>query len=157
MNGFCDSSKPSSTLVGRERTWAVMRKPSLLASSISASSVRQLSGRTCDCSIEMVMGRPDSLASRRNRPISPIWSSKSDTICSQPAPVSRMAWAIAVSSASSARKVGMLRPSAARWFNVREVEKPSAPARRPSVVSSAMRRRSASVAGSRLAPRSPIT
>ena len=47
MNGFCDSSKPSSTLVGRERTWAVMRKPSSLASSISASSVRQLSGRTC--------------------------------------------------------------------------------------------------------------
>ena len=114
MNGFCDSSKPRSTLVGRERTWAVMRKPSSLASSISASSVRQLSGRAWDCSIEIVTGRLDSFASRRNRPISPAWSSKSDTICIQPVPASRIAWAIAVSSASSARKVGMLRPSAAR-------------------------------------------
>ena len=42
-------------------------------------------------------------------------------------------------------------------LSVRDVEKPIAPARRPSAVSSAMRRRSCSVAGSRLAPRSPIT
>ena len=73
MNGFCDSSRPSSTLVGRERTWAVMRSPSSLASSISAISSRQPSGRASDCSIVMVTGRLDSFASRRNRPISPSW------------------------------------------------------------------------------------
>ena len=45
MNGFCDSSSPKSTLVGRERICAVMRKPSTLAWSISAINSRQPSDR----------------------------------------------------------------------------------------------------------------
>ena len=52
-------------------------------------------------------------------------------------------------------KVG--RPSLSRWFNVRDVEKPSAPASAAAFAISAIRAISSGVAGSRLAPRSPIT
>ena len=112
VKGVCESSNPSNTLVGRERTWAVMRSPSRLASSISVIVSRQPSGRALDCNRVMVTGRPDSFARRRNRATSPSW--KSDTICSQPASAWRIARAIAVSSASSARRVGMCLPSAER-------------------------------------------
>jgi hypothetical protein len=48
-------------------------------------------------------------------------------------------------------------PSLVRWLRVREVEKPRAPASTACRAMSAMAAMSAGVAGSRLAPRSPIT
>jgi hypothetical protein len=48
-------------------------------------------------------------------------------------------------------------PVDVRWFSVREVEKPSAPALTASAASAAIALLSSSVAGSRRAPRSPIT
>ena len=84
-------------------------------------------------------------------------SSKSEITCIQPLPMSRSAPAIAASSASAASSVGIERPSNVLWFSVREVEKPRAPALIPSAASRAISARSCSVAGSRSAPRSPMT
>ena len=68
-----------------------------------------------------------------------------------------MAAAIADSSSSLAFRVGVKSPVEVRWFSVREVEKPSAPARTASPASCAIALLSSSVEGSRRAPRSPIT
>ena len=58
-----------------------------------------------------------------------------------------------VSSSSPAVSVGVGCPSEVRWLSVREVEKPSAPASTARFASAAMAAMSASVAGSRSAPR----
>ena len=68
-----------------------------------------------------------------------------------------MARAIANSSSREAVVPGTGRPSSARWRGVREVEKPSAPARIASPTTRAMAVTSASVAGSLAAPRSSMT
>ena len=61
------------------------------------------------------------------------------------------------SSSSAAKVPGTGSPSMARWASVRDVEKPSAPAAMPSRTMSAMAAMSSGVAGSFLAPRSPMT
>jgi len=83
-----------------------------------------------------------------------LWSS---TNCSTLRPTPCIAPAIAVSSSSPAFRVGVKSPVEVRWLSVREVEKPSAPARTASPASAAMAVLSSAVAGSRRAPRSPIT
>jgi hypothetical protein len=60
-------------------------------------------------------------------------------------------------SAALAVKEGIGSPVLLRWLSVRDVEKPTAPATSASRVNSAMATTSASVAGSPLAPRSPMT
>ena len=61
------------------------------------------------------------------------------------------------SSSSAAKVPGTGSPSMAMWAMVREVEKPKAPARRASATMSRIWAMSSGVAGSFLAPRSPIT
>jgi hypothetical protein len=68
-----------------------------------------------------------------------------------------MAEAIAVSSSSPAFSVGVKSPVEVRWLSVRDVEKPSAPARTASLARAAIALLSSGVDGSRRAPRSPIT
>ena len=61
------------------------------------------------------------------------------------------------SSSASAVRVGVCSPVLVRWFRVREVEKPRAPASMASRARAAMAPMSSGVAGSWRAPRSPIT
>ena len=79
------------------------------------------------------------------------------TISISPRPVERTACPMASNSASSANVPGTGSPSLAVWTSVRELEKPNAPARTASFTRAAILAMSASVAGSFLAPRSPIT
>ncbi len=81
----------------------------------------------------------------------------SSTIWNTPRPFARSVAASAISSSSVASSVGMCLPSLERWNSVREVAMPIAPASSASPSSSHMRAMSAGVAGSRFAPRSPIT
>ena len=62
-----------------------------------------------------------------------------------------------ISSSSAAVKVGVGWPSEVRWLRVREVEKPRAPASMARFARAAMAAMSAGLAGSRFAPRSPMT
>jgi hypothetical protein len=72
-------------------------------------------------------------------------------------PVAPMASAMPISSSASAVRVGVGSPLLVRWLSVREVVKPSAPAATAWAASSAMAAMSSAVAGSRAAPRSPMT
>ena len=73
MNGFCDSSKPSSTLVGRERTWRGDAQALVVGLVDLGQQLRasRRAGRRTAAGV-MVIGRPDSAARRRNRPNSPV-------------------------------------------------------------------------------------
>ena len=82
---------------------------------------------------------------------------RSSTNCSTLRPCVCIPAAIAANSSSPAFKVGVKSPVEVRWLSVREVEKPSAPARTASAASWAIALLSSSVEGSRRAPRSPIT
>ncbi len=64
---------------------------------------------------------------------------------------------MASSSSVAARSDGVGSPLAVRWFSVRDVENPMAPARMASVASMRMAAASSSVASSRRAARSPMT
>jgi hypothetical protein len=81
----------------------------------------------------------------------------SPAIWNTPARVSRSARPRPNSSSRVAKVPGTGRPSLALWIIVREVEKPSAPACRPSRTKRAISAMSSAVAGSLAAPRSPIT
>jgi hypothetical protein len=61
------------------------------------------------------------------------------------------------SSSRAAVSVGVGSPRLVRWLMVREVEKPSAPARMPAAAMRPIVAISSGVEGSRFAPRSPIT
>ena len=82
---------------------------------------------------------------------------KSDTNCRTPRPAAAMPMAMPVSSSSPAVRVAIGDPSEERWFSVREVPKPMAPASMARLAMAAMAWMSASVAGSRSTPRWPIT
>ena len=82
---------------------------------------------------------------------------KSEISSTTPCPASATPRAIASSSSARARSDGVGSPVAVRWFNVRDVEKPMAPADRASVASRRMAAVSSSVASSRRAARSPMT
>ena len=72
-------------------------------------------------------------------------------------PVAPTARAIPSSSSASAVSVGVYSPLELRWFRVREVLNPIAPASTAWRASLAMASMSSGVAISRWAPRSPIT
>ncbi len=82
---------------------------------------------------------------------------KSEISSTTPWPASATPSAIASSSSARARRDGVGSPDAVRWFSVRDVENPIAPARRASVASARMAAVSSSVASSRRAARSPMT
>ena len=74
-----------------------------------------------------------------------------------PWPASATPSAIASSSSARARSDGVGSPVAVRWFSVRDVENPMAPARMASVARLRMAAASSAVASSRRAARSPMT
>ena len=82
---------------------------------------------------------------------------KSEISSTTPCPASATPNAIASSSSAPARNDGVGSPVAVRWFRVREVEKPTAPARIASVANRRMAATSSSEASSRRAARSPMT
>ena len=82
---------------------------------------------------------------------------KSEMNSITPEPASFMPSAMPSSSASEARSDGVGSPFTVRWLSVREVEKPSAPARIASAVSARICATSSGVASSSRAARSPIT
>ena len=93
-----------------------------------------------------------SQASPSSSPAEPMGASSNT-----PAPASANAAPMPKSSSSAAKVPGTGSPSTARWPSVREVEKPSAPARSPSSTMARMASMSSAFAGSFLAPRSPMT
>ena len=72
-------------------------------------------------------------------------------------PVWPMARAMPTSSSRAAVSVGVGSPRLVRWLRVREVVKPRAPASTPSAASRPISAISSAVAGSRSAPRWPMT
>ena len=82
---------------------------------------------------------------------------KSEISSTTPCPASATPSAMASSSAALARREGVGSPVAVRWFSVRDVENPIAPARMASVASPRIAAASSSVASSRRAARSPMT
>ena len=73
-------------------------------------------------------GRPERSTSRRSSANVASGLSKSVMSCIAPLPHSRRPAASACNSVSAAWKLGVDLPSLERWKNVREVEKPIAPA-----------------------------
>ena len=82
---------------------------------------------------------------------------KSEISSTTPCPASATPRAMASSSSVPARSDGVGSPLAVRWFSVRDVEKPMAPARRASVARRRMAAVSSGVASSSRAARSPMT
>ena len=118
---------------------------------------RHASGATPAWASEIESGRPDSSTRRRSIVNSAAPPLKSDTTCRTPLPVPPSARAMPTSSSSLASRLGVGEPSLERWFSVRDVEKPSAPASTAAAARRDIRATSSGVAVSRLAPRSPIT
>ena len=147
--------RPSRSPTARGATWARISTPAAVASESSASWRRHASPRVCTS--ENDSGRPDSSAMRRKIANSASTSAKSETTCSTPCPVVPIARAMPTSSSALAVSVGVSSPRLVRWFSVRDVVNPSAPCSIASRASAAISAMSASVAGSRCAPRSPIT
>ena len=110
-----------------------------------------------------VTGRPMAAESRRIQSISFFGSSTSSPAdpagasSKIPVPSSPRAAPIPKSSSSAAKVPGTGSPSMARWAMVREVEKPRAPAATASFTMAFIAAMSSGVAGSLLAPRSPMT
>ena len=82
---------------------------------------------------------------------------KSEMSSTTPCPASATPRTMASSSAAPAFSEGVGSPVAVRWFSVRDVENPRAPAAMASVARRRMAAASSSVASSRRAARSPIT
>ena len=118
---------------------------------------RQRCGALSFCVIENVTGILVFSATRSIIGRSSLMVERSSTNWNTLRPAPCIAPAIAVSSSSPAFSVGVKSPVEVRWFSVREVEKPSAPARTASLASAAIALLSSGVEGSRRAPRSPIT
>ena len=136
-NGLRLPCRPSSTPIGRGATWATIGSPRACASSTSASSLRQTSGAECRCASENDIGRPDTCTSRASiaNSSSSDGTLKSEMNCSTPRPASCRPNAIARSSSSVARRLGVGSPVIERWLTEREVEHPIAPARTASALS----------------------
>ena len=157
LKGLRVSSKPRRTPTPRPATWARMGRPSAVAAERAARRSRQALGAFGPCSRLKDRGRPEASTSRRIRPNSAWGSAKSETNCSTPRPAAFSPRAIPISSSSAAVRVGVGWPSEVRWLRVREVEKPRAPASMARFARADMAAISAGLAGSRLAPRSPMT
>ena len=131
--------------IARVGTWAFIGKPASLDSRIWRSMWRQASGAWSACAMLIDIGRPETSTMRRNSSNSCSRSTKSDTTSNTPRPASRMPRAMPSSSASVAVRLGVKSPSRVRWFLVRDVVKPSAPASSASRVSSAIASTSSAV------------
>ena len=141
----------------RAPTWARMTRPSTLATSNRDSISRHVSGVTCDCMSDTESGRPEDAAMSRKMANSAAGSSKSEITCRTPVPRAPRADAMPTSSSAAAVRLGVCSPRLDLWLTVREVVNPRAPARTASLAKAAMAAMSSAVAGSRLAPRSPMT
>jgi len=150
--------RASSTPTGRAATCAFIGSPSPAASAISPSSLRQPSGAVGVWSTVIDIGRPDVSTIARSSANSECSSSKSPTASITPQPASPSPRAMPSSSAWPAVRLGVKAPSRERWFFVRDVVKPIAPASTASRASSDMRAIS-SLVGSAVwsPPRLPIT
>ena len=140
----------------RPQTWAEMSSPSAAL----ASSMRMISRQSPGCSWLCASDTDKGLCEARTMALSTSksWrgSEKPATTCSRPALASLSPMAISTNSSVEAWYIGVFDPSLLRWFMVREVENPTAPARMASCTSARIALRSAAFAGSRRAPRSPI-
>ncbi len=155
--------KPISIPNGRAAICGYRGAPASSARSDSSISSRQRVGAESIWTRLKLTGTPVSAARRRIQSTS--W--RGATMSSPAVPIgdsSKTARPPAAtarpspnSSSSAAKVPGTGSPSMARWANVREVEKPRAPASMASRTMSAMASMSSAVAGSLAAPRSPIT
>ena len=135
-----------------------MGSPSADACSTRASRSRHASGRWWLWASDTESGQPVRSTSPRIRANSASGSGqKSEISSTTPCPASATPAAMASSSSAPARSDGVGSPVDVRWFRVREVEKPMAPARIASVASARMAAASSCVASSRRAARSPMT
>ncbi len=82
---------------------------------------------------------------------------KSEINSTTPWPASATPQGVASSSSAPARRDRVGAPVAVRWFSVRDVKDPIAPARMASVARLRMAAASSAVASSRRAARSPMT
>ncbi len=127
--GCTEASSPSSRPIARAATCAFIGRPAAFAAPIAASIVRHASGEASFCPIEIDIGRPDWRTISRNSSHSCSRPAKSDTTSNTPCPASPKMRLMPSSSSAPAVRLGVKRPSLARWFLVREVVKPRAPAR----------------------------
>ena len=143
----------------RGAIWALIFKPSSTACFVSSSTRFQPLRFLCFCTSEKVSGRPEASISLRISANSPSTSSasKSVIICRMPRPASFTPIAMAVSSSSDARSVGVGVPLTLLWLIEREVENPIAPARMASDVRARICAASSAFAISSREARSPIT
>ena len=156
VNGANVVVSPNNIPMGRGATWPRMAKPELLAPSILFKTLRQ-PWSPIPWASEIDMGRPDERTMDLSKSNSASRSSKSEIISITPPPTACSALAIPTSSSYSACRVGVGSPLTLRWLRVRELVKPSAPARMACSVRRRISTTSAAVAGSRSAPRWPIT
>ena len=144
--------------MGRAATWAFMVSPSALASSMRLMISRHWSGQRSFWATEIDTGRPVSSARARIMPNSASRSMKSETASNTPFPARPKALPIPRSSSGGAVRLGVKAPSRVRWFIVRDVENPRAPASIASCTKRHMPSTSSAVAFSWWsAPRSPMT
>ena len=151
--------RPCSTPIGRGATCALAAWPLAASPSTRPSRRRQPSGLEWPCASDTENGRPDAVSSRSiiSNSLSGLGVLKSEMNSMTPRPASFMPSAMPKSSASEARSEGVGSPFTVRWLSVREVEKPSAPARMASAVSARISATSSAVASSSFAARSPMT
>ena len=151
--------RPCSTPIGRGATCALAAWPLAASPSTRPSRRRQPSGLEWPCASDTENGRPDAVSSRSiiSNSLSGLGVLKSEMNSMTPRPASFMPSAMPRSSASEARSEGVGSPFTVRWLSVREVEKPSAPARMASAVSTRISATSSAVASSSFAARSPMT
>ena len=130
MKGWSELCSPNSMPVGRHGTCGTTRSPRAASSSTRASMRRQPVGSCGVCAIAKVIARPLSRQNWRIHANSSFEPTPSDTISNTPWPASPMARPIA-SSSSGCECVPGTRPCTERCRMVREVLKPTAPAREP--------------------------
>ena len=141
--------------MARAATWPLIGRPSSAAATMRSRSEPH-DARCSSAATEIDSGRPDASTMRRMIANSASRSRKSDTTSSTP-PASPITVAMPTSSSAAAVSVGVGSPRLVRWLVVRDVVKPSAPAATPSRTMRPIAAISSAVAGSRCAPRSPIT
>ena len=106
-NGQIESEKLSNNATGRAPTCAFICKPASVASCMCSITRRQRCGKCSCCNRVSDRGRPDASTIRRSIANSLSVSSKSETSCKTPLPISPKPFAIVVSSLSAAPKVGV--------------------------------------------------
>ena len=156
-NGCSVHCRPSSSPTGRGATWPVIvhavgvglrRAARAARRQLSLARLRAARTTAAGPTPRPCAGRSRTRRRRRRSRRPP---------AARPARCAPIASAMPTSSSASAVSVGVNSPRLVRWLSVRDVVKPSAPASMPSAASAAIGAMSSGVAGSRRAPRSPIT